>query len=299
MMKVVVVIVSFNFKPWIDRCLMSLRNSSHPVFPVVVDNCSSDDTVEIIRRDYPEVHLIENESNVGFGIANNQGIAYALDQKASHVFLLNQDAWLEETAIEQLLAAFDAFPDMGLLSPVHLDSTGLNLDKGFAHHVGLSSMAYLECFSKQKPEVIPASFINAAFWMFPAKTLKAIGGFSPLFFYCAEDLDVVNRLRYHGYKLGYLASAYGYHDRENRVSSYDSSPAYHLSEYANINYSFLKAFMMAVPAQIKKVLICLKDRNFSKSMFFLKHSWNVFGKTTAVIRQRKRVKTKAPHFITS
>ena len=67
-MKVLVIIVSYNFERWIDRCLGSLRSSEHPVDTVVIDNASQDQTLRRIKKDYPEVRLIESKTNLGFGL---------------------------------------------------------------------------------------------------------------------------------------------------------------------------------------------------------------------------------------
>ena len=76
--KVCVIIVSYNFEPWIDKCLRSVFASTIPSTVVVVDNNSSDNTVDRIQREYPQVLLIKNKDNLGFGRANNVGLAYAL-----------------------------------------------------------------------------------------------------------------------------------------------------------------------------------------------------------------------------
>ena len=90
-MKVAVIIVSYNFEPWMDRCLGSLRESTLPVTVWVVDNASTDQTVSLIRANYPEVNIIQNTSNKGFGAANNQGMAEDIQKQFDYVFLLNQD----------------------------------------------------------------------------------------------------------------------------------------------------------------------------------------------------------------
>ena len=64
-MKVLVIIVSYNFEPWIDRCLGSLRRSAHPADVMVIDNASTDETVRRIKAGYPEVRLVESPTNLG------------------------------------------------------------------------------------------------------------------------------------------------------------------------------------------------------------------------------------------
>ena len=65
-MKILTIIVSYNFEKWIERCLGSLKASSHPTDIIVIDNCSNDRTVEIIKTQYTYVRLIENHANLAY-----------------------------------------------------------------------------------------------------------------------------------------------------------------------------------------------------------------------------------------
>ncbi|HUI32630.1 MAG TPA: glycosyltransferase, partial [Dysgonamonadaceae bacterium] len=69
--KVCVIIVSYNFEPWIDKCLPAVFASTIPSTVLVIDNNSNDKTVERVQKDFPQVILIENKDNLGFGKANN------------------------------------------------------------------------------------------------------------------------------------------------------------------------------------------------------------------------------------
>jgi N-acetylglucosaminyl-diphospho-decaprenol L-rhamnosyltransferase len=97
--KVVVIIVTYNGAGWIEKCLNSLRNSSLNTDVIVIDNASTDETVSLIENLYPEVELVKRANNLGFGQANNIGLRMALDQNADFVFLLNQDAWIDQDTI--------------------------------------------------------------------------------------------------------------------------------------------------------------------------------------------------------
>ena len=101
-MKILTIIVSYNFEKWIERCLGSLKASSHPTDIIVIDNCSNDRTVEIIKTQYTYVRLIENHANLGFGKANNIGMQLALREGYDAVFLLNQDAWIGSDTLATL-----------------------------------------------------------------------------------------------------------------------------------------------------------------------------------------------------
>ena len=86
---------------------------------IVVDNASTDATVAIVERDFPEVRLIKLSQNVGFGVGNNVGIAQAIAWEADYVLLLNQDAYVLPGTLVQMGAFMDAHPDYGACSPLH------------------------------------------------------------------------------------------------------------------------------------------------------------------------------------
>lgn len=217
MKKIFVIIVTYNGMKWIDKCLTCLSASNVPLYPVVIDNCSTDNTVAFIKENHPNVHLIETGENLGFGRANNVGMKYALEQNADGVFLLNQDAYIYPDTIEKLLPFMDEY---GIVSPVHLDGSGTILDKGFKRtletnaqaHLSLSACLLLE--DKKKSRIFDVSFINAAAWLLSINIIKNIGGFDPIFFHYGEDNDYCHRVLYHQYKIGFVSNAFVCHDRE-------------------------------------------------------------------------------------
>lgn len=96
---VYIIIVTFNGMQWLSKCL----ESTIPYPVIIVDNDSTDGTVDYIKKHYSEVKLFVNKENLGFGQANNIGISYALQHGAGYVFLLNQDAYLQKSAIGKLI----------------------------------------------------------------------------------------------------------------------------------------------------------------------------------------------------
>lgn len=121
--RVLTVIVSYNFEPWIERCLSSIRDSDYPS-GVVIDNASTDRTVSIIAERYRWIRLVRSRKNLGFGQANNIGMRMALEEDYDYVFLVNQDAWIEANTVGTLVGLAEKYPDYGVLSPVHLDGKG-------------------------------------------------------------------------------------------------------------------------------------------------------------------------------
>jgi GT2 family glycosyltransferase len=253
-MKILALIVSYNFEPWMDRCLGSLRNSSLACDILVVDNASSDQTCLRLRQEFPEVLVQENQENLGFGAANNWGLKYALSQQYDAVFLINQDAYVDELCLEILNKTSVKHPDYGIISPVHLNGKGDALDLGFKNYTGVSAVS-----SIPKADIVPARFINAAFWWIPLRILKTVGGFSPLFPHYGEDVDYANRVLYRGWKIGYVPGAWAYHCREDRKSSEEkllrSEYLYFLTEAVNLTKSSPEAFAYSVLAPVKKAIM--------------------------------------------
>lgn len=294
---ILVIIVSYNFERWMDKCLGSLHASSMPVDVVVIDNASSDNTVSRIRNEYPWVHLIANKDNLGFGKANNIGLSLALSLSYKAVFLLNQDAWIEADVIKLLHQISEANPTYGILSPKHMTGKGDKLDPGFAHYIHQSALSATD----NTPIATP--FINAAIWYLPTEVVKAVGGFSPLFYHYGEDKDYVNRLHFHGYKVGYIDTIRGYHDREYRPVTREkylrTEFVYHLSEYANPHRSMWGGFAYSVLAGIKKSCLSLCRGKFADALAYLKISLRLLCKSREVLRVRKQINTKQPNFLAS
>lgn len=100
-MQTAVIVLCFNGKKYLDGCLGSLKRQSCKKFStILVDNGSSDGSVEYVKEKFKWVNIIENRKNLGFATGNNRGIRYALKRGAEHVVLLNQDTVVGRTFIE-------------------------------------------------------------------------------------------------------------------------------------------------------------------------------------------------------
>lgn len=216
----IVVIYNGMQKKWIQKCFDSLLKSTLKINIIAIDNVSTDGSVEFINKNYPTVELIENQLNEGFGKANNIGIKKAYEQGADYYFLLNQDAWVEETTIETLINTSIKYPDYGILSPLHMNGEGNLIDQGFYNCINPSKSRYLySALITQKISVAKVynfDFVPAACWLLPKKTIEKIGGFSPTFYHYAEDDNYSHRVLYFSMKVGVVPSVKVYHDREER-----------------------------------------------------------------------------------
>lgn len=211
-MKVFTVIVTYNGIKWIEQCLENIVNQSHVI---VVDNNSTDTTIEIITEKFPQVQLFPQDKNWGFGVANNIGISESLKLGADAVFLLNQDAYAQEKCIDNLIAISKKNPDYGIISPVHLNGDGTALDYTFQKITYMQKIISDLIFKNETDLLYENNFVNAAAWFLPKKTLLTVGGFDPLFFLYGEDDNYCQRVIYHGLKIGVTTKAIIFHDSKN------------------------------------------------------------------------------------
>lgn len=262
--KIFVIIVTYKGHRWYERCFTSLRNSEYPVQTIVVDNASNDGTVEYIREHFPEIHLIESKENLGFGRANNIGMRYALDHGSDYVFLLNQDAWVEPNTLTKLVDVHNSFPEYGILSPMHLTADKKHIESGLLSYLAnckITDPTFVQdlYFSSFK-EVYTSNYINAAAWLLPRNTLETIGGFDPIFYHYEEDDDYLNRVLYHGLKVGIVPAARIVHDHRDGHSALSNGQLtirrqqYLLVQFTNLNKQESCAKYQCY--QLRKVIGC-------------------------------------------
>lgn len=221
MTRVLVIIVSYNGMPWLERCLGSVypgAKTCHFAPDLYVwDNDSTDGSADYVAKHFPGAHLVRSAENVGFAKANNMGFQYALDHGYDYIYLLNQDAWLAPGALEALVAAAEAHPDYAVLSPLQYQDGYKAFDSQFAklYHGSVEGMGFQT--SSEPDKVVEVKRIMAAHWLVPVGALKTVGPFEEeMFPLYGQDDDWCNRVRYHGLKVGVVPGAKAVHDRAQR-----------------------------------------------------------------------------------
>ena len=270
MNNIYIIIVTYNGMQWLEKCLESC--SAYSV--VVIDNCSTDNTLSFIQTCFPKVKLLKQDRNKGFGQANNIGISYALNNGAEHVFLLNQDAYIVNNSLDNLVLFQKQNPEYGIVSPIHITGDKKLLDKKFSEFMlkEYTGQFYSDfVLGNSIKEVYNVPFVNAAAWLISKECLETVGGFDPLFFHYGEDDNYCQRVKFHEFKIGVLPSVYIIHDRflrENHLVKLYSKKYYEIQEntfkirFGNINN----------PNMINELNNKLKDLKlqFLKSILFLK-----------------------------
>ena len=235
-MKILVIVVTYNGRQWLDRCLGSVRASEVPADLYVWDNDSVDGSADFVAARYPEAKLTRSADNLGFAEPNNMGMRYALEKGYDYVYLLNQDAWIEPSTLGTLISFSESHPEFGVLSPLQMTDGFKDLDKQFskvARIPGGTDFQNRRCATP--PQGAPPSYsaeggidsgslclpksvhrIMAAHWLIPCRVLEKVGVFSELFPIYGNDDNWCDRARYHGYKVGIVPEARAVHDRAYR-----------------------------------------------------------------------------------
>jgi GT2 family glycosyltransferase len=205
-----ILIVSWNTRDLLRDCLRSLQPEAHPEWDVlVVDNASTDDSVAMVRREFPTVRLIENERNAGYARANNQGLRAST---APYALLLNSDTRATPVAIQGLIAFMEAHPEAGAVSPRLLRADGTAQPFAFGGDPTLSDLLRraalrvtagrsLHDWATERTQSV--DWISGACLLARRTAIEQVGLLDEDFFMYFEDNDWCLRLRRAGWKTYY------------------------------------------------------------------------------------------------
>ena len=116
--KVTIILLNWNGKEDTIECLESLKHITYPNYEILlVDNGSTDGSVECFRERYPGMEIIENGENLGFAEGNNVGIRRAMDEGADYVLLLNNDTVVDPEFLGELVKVGESDPKIGIVGP--------------------------------------------------------------------------------------------------------------------------------------------------------------------------------------
>jgi GT2 family glycosyltransferase len=221
-MQLSVVIVSWNTKELLGRCLESLQKELErldaEVF--VVDNNSSDGSAAMVAQEYPWVRLIANNENIGFAAANNQ--AFWLTH-GSKILLLNPDAEVKPSAIRTLMQFLDDHPDAAIVAPQLLNSDGsiqrscrgfptfwsmsselLGLSRLFPAYSGFGKYKMLDWDHNDEREVDQP---EGACLLVRREILDQVGMFDEDYFMLFEEVDWCYRIKQAGWQIWFTPTA--------------------------------------------------------------------------------------------
>jgi hypothetical protein len=236
-----IIIVSWNVRALLRRALTSCRASwgNHPGLEmIVVDNVSTDGTVEMLREEFPQVTVVVNEENRGFTGGNNDGIDRA---RGSYLLLLNPDTEVLEDALPRMVAYLDQHRDVGMVGPQLRNPDGSvqssrrrfpTLPVLFFESTwlqGLLPRRTLEHYyvEDRSPETAHAvDWITGAAMLTRRAVVNEVGGMDETFFMYSEELDWCRRIHAAGWEIHYVPDAQVVHHEGK--SSEQVVPARHI-----------------------------------------------------------------------
>jgi GT2 family glycosyltransferase len=253
--KLEIIIVNYNSLFYIEKTLFSLYKyyipySKYNIFVTIVDNASTDNSVEILRKNYPQISLIKSSKNLGFSAGNNLVLKKST---ADYIMLLNSDTELTEKSknIDTLVDMLEADNKIGIITPKILLTNG-KLD--MACHRGEPSL--LDCFfyffgfekffpkikifthyhmlHKDFNTIHKVEVVTGACMIMKLKSFKEVNFFDEQFFMYSEDVDLCKKYRQKGYEIIYNPTVEIIHHKYK--STFESNDEAHRRKMKNIFY---------------------------------------------------------------
>lgn len=285
-------IVNWNGQEILKRCLHSIYEYADDVTLeiIVVDNASTDNSVSMIKKDFPEVIILQNKRNIGFGRANNLALSKS---KGRYILVLNPDIILIQPCLKQMMNFLKKETTAGCIGCKLINIDG-SIQESYFRFFPTPWSQFKEAmminrilkiiFRKDSflNENIEVAWVVGASMMFRRDVFKALNGFNERFFMFGEDVDICYRLKNLGYRIIYLANIEMFHYHaacSNKQSKrYFSTVLQKESRYQfiRINYNIYTALMfrivwiiggfvrtiIMIPVIILSLLIFNKKRDF-------------------------------------
>ncbi|MDR6720364.1 glycosyltransferase family 2 protein [Paenibacillus sp. 2003] len=279
-----IIIVNYNTRQLTLDCLDSVYafNTSYSYEVIVVDNASHDDSVQAIRKVYPQVHLIANKDNTGFAVANNQGMKVA---NGRYILLLNSDTVVQPDTLQTMVGFMDCHPEMGASGCKVILPDG-SLDKACKRGFPTPSASFYYAFGISRlfpdrpkfnqyqlghlspDDEYPVDCLVGAFMLVRRETIDQVGGLDETFFMYGEDIDWCYRIKEAGWGIFYYPRTYIVHykggsaRRKPLKITYEFHRAmwvFHRKHYAK-NYNLLMNTAVWMGISLKFTLSLLRSK---------------------------------------
>jgi len=215
---VAIIIVNWNGYSFTKACIKSLDKVNYSSFQIIlVDNGSKNLEGEKLKREFPQIDLIQNEENLGFAGGNNVGIRRAVEEGFSFVMLLNNDTEVEADFLKQMISKFQSRPNLGMVQPsifflhekTKIWSAGGKWDSFLGRAITIGDREMAENFELKDREI---DWATGCCVMISRKALEQLGLLNEQYFTYFEDVDWSLRLRDKGYKIELASEAWVYHE---------------------------------------------------------------------------------------
>ncbi|MBA3986810.1 MAG: glycosyltransferase family 2 protein [Flavobacteriales bacterium] len=213
-MKLSIIILNYNVSYFLRQCILSVQEALVGIDAeiIIVDNNSEDDSLAMLKENFPEIPLIQNKENVGFSKANNQGVTIA---KGEFICILNPDTAVSKDTFLKVLKFAEEHPDFGAIGTKLIDGTGNFLPES-KRNIPKPKVAFFKMLGiPSKKNNYYATQINedengrvsvlvGAFMLMKKSRYKEVGGFDEDYFMYGEDIDLSYKLLKKGYENYYV-----------------------------------------------------------------------------------------------
>jgi GT2 family glycosyltransferase len=226
--KPLVSVITINYdQPEVTCALLeSLRKITYtPIEIIVVDNASPTKEPDPIKEQYPEIHLIRSDKNLGFAGGNNIGIKAATGE---YFLLINNDTEVEPDFLEPLVSKLESDFNIGAVSPKirYFNQKELIQFAGYTEMnpvtIRNQGIGFQEIDRGQYDQDAPTYFLFGAAMLIPRRIFQKVGLMADIFFLYYEEIDWFHRIRNAGYQLYYIHNSLVYH--KDSVTTGSGSP---------------------------------------------------------------------------
>lgn len=262
---VVIIVLNQNKKDDLLECIDSIVKLDYKEFKIiVVDNASTDGSVEAIKRIYPDIHLIENKINSGVAGGRNLGIKYANEKfNFSFILFLDNDVILNKNSLTEMIKSFEEGENIGIVTPkCYLMNSPATIGYAGGMRVNLftGKISDIGNNEKDKGQFDHSDLVSACggLCLVNHKVINEVGMFDEKFNpYGWEDVDYSLRTRKHGFKIFYNHEAIVYHkggkkQRDGMAYEYEFSKTknyfYLIKKHANIFQLLTIGFILPLKA---------------------------------------------------
>lgn len=292
-----IIVLNMNGKRYLENCMKSLSNISYPNYEMIlVDNASTDDSVDFIRKNYPEVKIIKNKENLGFAEASNIGVK---ESKGEYLLFLNNDTKVEPDFLDKLVLRIEKDSTIGMCQsklllmddPKRLDAVGSYFTpSGFLDHVGLGEEDRGQ-YDQEREIFSP----KGACMIIRRSLFERLGGFDKDFFAYFEESDLAWRVWLAGYRIVYVPQSVIYH-RVGATTQNLSFPFIQYHSYKNRICSLIKNLgrkklfpllsfhLFLCSALVLASLLCLKPKRAGAILRAM--GWNISHIKTTLQKRR-------------
>jgi GT2 family glycosyltransferase len=214
---IAIVIVNYNGFEITRDCLDSFKQVSYRNYVlIVVDNASSDNSVQRLETEFPYLHTLSIKYNTGFTGGNNIGLKKAEELGADYVFFLNNDTVVSENVLDELLAFSAGHPDVGIVGPLTYYFEAAEIISFGGGEINRNTGMYFQ-LNKDKTinqladKEIYCSFIEGAAMFMRTALAVEVGGFNDAYFLTSEESELCVRVADKGYKLSVITSCSVWH----------------------------------------------------------------------------------------